>query len=422
MGKKVKEEYSSGLDAKVYLLKGGIRDFLNENSYSEFRKELRHLIIVSTSQVFVESAERDVEKLVGILDKVTLLVKGAHFFLHHKKRLKIEDKLIDVKWIKNPYRCIKKYRSLDDKRFNTFVAHYDEVFISISRKEAQNFTRAFEDIFNKRDISTWLNLIDDWKSCIMGSECLPEYGSDSAPLVTFEKLVKLHEACVICNAWANNSYPPPNRHLVEEYLNIEYDSYQYANPVRMLQFCFSEFEYSKMEAIINNVYQIGQVDPNFIIGNPKRAFQVIKELIKIGWLFLQTDYFPDDWLKPNSFNFIQCPVYENEEYTWAPKYLNPKESVNVRKTLSKLFYKTNLFKEIEIFETHFIAYINNDIDEKPIDINLESRDRILKIIEVETLIVLSFIQRSTILGIAYYPRTPASEISELNERIIQSDI
>lgn len=117
---------------------------------------------------------------------------------------------------------MKKYRSADDQKLNHHLAHFKERFTQLSRKEVQNFTLAFADFFSKMDLSSWLNLLEGWESCIEEDESLFEEGGDYAPLSTYEQLLKLHEACRVGLHWAKFSYPPPNRHLIEDYLLSDY--------------------------------------------------------------------------------------------------------------------------------------------------------------------------------------------------------
>src|SRR5690606_29098926 len=125
-----------------------------------------------------------------------------------KKRLKFKDDWIDIKWLPNPYRCLKKYRSKDDEKHNHYLAHFEDSFTKLSREESQDFSMAFKNFFFEMDLSSWLNLIDDWKTCLLSNETLFDWAVDYTPLTTYEQLLKLYEACLISYHWASYSYPP----------------------------------------------------------------------------------------------------------------------------------------------------------------------------------------------------------------------
>lgn len=376
-----KDEY----DTRWFLLKGGISDAICHDNFESFRKELWHLLVLITSRVFIDGRERDEQRLTKTLDKVILMVKGSHYFLHHKKRLIFGNDRIDIKWYRNPYRSLKKYRPKDDPKLNHHLAHFEERITQLTRKESRNFTLAFENFFSEMDISSWLNLLDDWKSCVRQGDSLPEYGADCAPLTTYEKVLSLYEACILSYHWANNTYPPPNRHLIEYYLQIEQGRYQYTNPFEMLNSCFFEIKHGKLREIIKEIYQKNNTEQKDIIKNANEVRHVLRDLIQIGWLLLQTDYFPENWVKPNIFSFLQSPIPEKEMNSWHPKSLSSKERINLRKTLSKLYYNFNVLKEIHMLDACIISYLEG----KVVDCNNEnfkSRDRLLKILDVLTLV------------------------------------
>ncbi|WP_028298178.1 hypothetical protein [Olivibacter sitiensis] len=94
---KTSEEF---FDQQEYLMEG-IREALYNDNSESFAAKLWKLTTWVTSQLTDLPDEGVVNKIV---DHTTGMVKGAHFFLHHKERLGFEDCDIDRKWVPNPYR------------------------------------------------------------------------------------------------------------------------------------------------------------------------------------------------------------------------------------------------------------------------------------------------------------------------------
>lgn len=217
-----------------FLVGGGIFESIQDDTFESFNEKLWNILIALTSKNKKDEEER--KQLVAHLDKVILMVKGCHYFLHHKKRLNYEEEWIDIKWYKNPYRCSKNYRPKRDKKLNHHLAHFEYPFTKLSRKEIQNFPKAFKNFFSKMDLSSWLNLLGDWKNCLLYDESLVEWMVDDAPLETYEQLLKLHEASIVAYNWAEADYPPPNKHLIIDYLLSNYvDSYRSASPYKRIE-------------------------------------------------------------------------------------------------------------------------------------------------------------------------------------------
>lgn len=389
-------------DTQWFLLKGGIFESFRYDTFESFNDKLWQLIVALTSRGERSDEEKQQSKMT--LENIVLMVKGCHYFLHHKERLNFKEDWIDIKWCKNPYRCIKKYRSKEDEKLNHHLAHFQEPLSMLSRKEVQNFTIAFKNFFAEMDLSSWLNLLDDWKSCLQDDESLFELIVDYAPLKTYEKLRTLHEACIISYYWAEINYPPPNHHLIVDYLSSDYvDGYGSASPFDLVSNLFYENNYLDIRQDILDLYPLSPCKrkPLRIEANDLRS--TLRWLLETGWLFLQTDFFPEDWLDPDSIHVLYCPVPESQlEYHWMPKSLDFKQRKNLRKTLSKLYYGIDVREEIYSVEGRVILHYSSgslDMSEK----NLETRNRLLKTLDVLTLIVLDLRKRRTKLGGVCYP-------------------
>lgn len=385
-------------DIRWFLLNGGIYDAIRQANFESFRKDLWLLLVAMTSR----EEKPDKEKLNETIDRMILMVKGCSYFLHHKKRLKYRENWIDIKWYRNPYRCMKKYRSSDDRILNHHSAHFEERFKYLKRKEVQNFTLAFENFFKEIDLSTWLNLLDDWKSCLLQEDSLYEWGADCAPLKTYEKFSALLEACVVSLRWATTDYPPPNRHLFRDFLGTFYDSYRDANPLEQLRVCFHQSSHKELEEIIKKLYNGNRLVNCHTTKSGEDIRYLLRWLIQTGWLLLQTDYFPEDWLKPNSFYYLRCPIPETEVDGWNPPNITNKEAINLRKTLSKLYYNLDIREEIYLMEDRILYYLEGKGIEST-DESLKSQDRLLKILDVLALVSLDLIQRRTKLEGVDYP-------------------
>jgi len=136
-------------------------------------------------------------------------------------------------------------------------------------------------------------------------------------------------------------------------------------------------------------------------------------------MFLQTDYFPENWLDPDKIDFLRCPIAEADIATWKPKSLSKKGKRNIPKTLSKLFYSVNVRDEIHRVECRMMTYLEDKYSEKYTDLSKEqiiTRERLLKVLDVLTLIVLDLRKRRTKNeGVCYPPIFDHDKQSELQK-------
>src|SRR5690606_23447240 len=206
--------------------------------------------------------------------------------------------------------------------------------------------------------------------------------------------------------WAETDYPPPNHHLIVDYLSSDYvDGYRYASPFERIGDVFYEKNYVDIRQNILDLYPLCCTKKTLKIEVTDLRY-TLRLLLETGWLLLQTDYFPEDWLDPDCFDVLFCPVPEAKlEYYWKPKGLFNKEQKNLRKTLSKLYCDVDVRHEIYSVEGRIILHYSSsslDMSEK----NLETRNRLLKTLDVLTLIVLDLRKRRTKLGGVRYPPKP----------------
>lgn len=397
------------LEPQWFFLEGGIYEAFEFESFDSFRERLRKLFMAVTSRS--QKTEDEQRQLQITLDKLIMMVKGCHYFLHHKKRLNYEEEWIDIKWLKNPYRCLEKYRHRNDEKLNHHLAHFDYDFTQLSREEVQNFTEAFKSFFSLMDLSSWLNLFDDYKQCLSQNESLFEWCVDDTPLKTYKQLLKLIEACIVAFHWANIDYPPPNAHLYLSFLNTTYECYRDANPIEMTNMLFCEVSYDELRKNILELYSGCRERRQEFTMKPDDLRFNLRWLIQTGWLLLQTNYFPEDWLSPDSFDWLICPIPENEIKYWRPKNLSFKQRKKLAKTLSKVYWDVEVHDLLYLVENRLICYLNEQ-ETACLDIeNVKTRDRLLKILDVVTLILLDFCERRTkIDGIKYPKEIPAQEI------------
>lgn len=399
-----------------YLLRGGIIESFQYDTFESFNEKLWQLLIAMTSCSKKEDKEKT--RLTETIDNLILMVKGCHYFLHHKKRLDFKEDWIDIKWLRNPYRCLEKYRSDDDSKLNHHLAHFKESFSNLTREEAQDFTLAFKNFFAEMDLSSWLNLLNDWKACLEGNESLFDWRVDFAPLKTYERLLTLHEACIIGYHWAEMDYPPPNRHLIEDYLSSEYvNGYHSASPFEMIGDIFYEKNYSDIRQSILELYAICSCKRKGIDLKAIDLRSALRWLLETGWLLLQTDYFPEDWLDPNSVNFLRCPIPEKQAKYWKPKSLSGKEQKKLRKTLSKLYYGIDVRQEIYAVESRIIRYLDPNTSDSLSEDNLATQNRLLKILDILTLIVLDLRKRRTKPEGVCYPPIVDEEHVKVEEKM-----
>lgn len=379
-------------DIPWFLLEGGITEAFPHDTYMSFNKKLWTLLVSLTSRGDRSVAEK--KQLKATVDSLRLMIKGCHYFLHHKKRLEYSDEWIDIEWVKNPYRCKKKYRSRDDERHNQHLAHFKTHFTMLNRREGQNFALAFAAFFGEMDLSTWLKLLKAWKQCIETDDCLSEQGTDYAPLRTYELLLKLHEACRVALLWADLSYPPANRHLLEDYLGSEYvNGYQSASPLELIGDVFYERSYADIQASILSLYALSPSSNTSCVIPPGELRAVLRWILETGWLLLQTDYFPKPWLDADSIDFLQCPVPENQLTYWSPKNVSAKERKDLRKTLSKLFDGIDVRRQIYRVEDRLIAHCHAPTAAGMEEDDLVTRNLLLKTLDVLALIALDLLKR-----------------------------
>ena len=393
-------------DIRWYLIEGGILESIQFGTYESFKKKLWEILVILTSQNNPEETRK--EYILDHLDNITLMVKGCHYFLHHKRRLTYEEDWIDIQWLPNPYRCLKKYRPREDEKLNHHLAHFDYNFTQLTREEIQNFVIAFEHFFSEMDLSSWLNLLDDWKRCISENESIFESGGEYASLKTYEQLLKLREACYVAYHWAAIDYPPPNKYLIVDYLGTDYiNGYQSASPLVMASDTFYEQSYNNIRQSILYLYPTCPCGKGCIVLTASDLRYTLRWLLQSGWMLLQTDYFPEDWLDPDKIDFLRCPIPEEDIATWKPKSLSNKRRKSIPKTLSKLFYGVDVREEIYMVESRIMTYLEGKYSEKYKDLDKEevaTRERLLKVLDVLTLIVFDLRKRRTKNeGVCYPP-------------------
>ncbi len=390
-----------------FLLKGGIFESFRYDTFESFNEKLWQLVVAITSKRKKDDNEK--QRLLETIEKIVLMIKGCHYFLHHKKRLNFKEDWIDIKWLPNPYRCLEKYRPREDQKLNHHLAHFREPFTKLTSEEAQNFTTAFKNFFAEMDLSSWMNLLDDWKACIESDESLFDWQVDYAPLKTYEKFLALHEACIIGYHWAEIDYPPPNRHLYEEFFNTSYESYRDASPLELIDTVLYEINYDVLRQDILELYAgCSHQRKGLTMKTDDLRFH-LRWLLQTGWLLLQTDYFPEDWLDPDSFNCLRCPIPEKDVEYWRPKSLSFKEREKLAKTLSKLYYGVEVHDEMYFVESRMIRYLDAKNTTCLGEENFKTRDRLLKTLDILTLIVLDLCKRRTKPDGIIYPGVSSEE-------------
>src|SRR5690606_24601552 len=100
------------------------------------------------------------------------------------------------------------------------------------------------------------------------------------------------------------SYPPPNRHLIEDYLSSEYvNGYRSASPIEMIGDVFYKKNYIDIRQDILDLYPLCACKKKQLKMEANNLRSTLRLLLETGWLFLQTDYFPEDWLAPDCIEF-----------------------------------------------------------------------------------------------------------------------
>jgi len=373
------------VDTRWFLLDGGIVEALQDDNYASFHTKLRKLLLLLSAKEGKDKRKKGVDTL----EKVVLLIRGCYYFLHHKKKLAFVDDYIDVQWLKNPFRCVKKYRAVEDERLNHHLAYFKEPFTKLSREEAQNFALAFEHFFAQDDLSVWLNRLERWHAYLDGDIEVLDANVAAHLLHDYEALQKLHEAATVACHWEALRYPAPNQHLLDDYLAWDLvDGYAAANPFEIVADLFLDRRYADIRATILALY--GQApskrDYHFLRADGLR--RSLRGVLEAGWLLLQTDYLPADWFDSDQIALLRFPVAETELLGWKPASLTNDEQQNLRKTLSQLYNGVNLHQELYRIEDKIINYYRIDAAEDLSESELATRTRLLKILDVVTLIAL----------------------------------
>jgi len=385
MGNAQLKKVEDPVDARWFLLDGGIVEALQDDNFASFHVKLRHLLLLLSTR------ERKVKRKKGLdtLKKVVLLIKGCHHFMYHKKRLGFVEGWIDGPWLKNPFRCEKKYRAAEDVLLNHHLAYFEEPFTKLSREEAQNFVLAFEHFFAQDDLSVWLNRLEHWYAYLDGDIDTLDVESIAHLLADYEALQTLHEAATVACHWETLRYPAPNQHLLEDYLAWELvDGYAAANPFEIVADLFLDGRYTDIRGSILALYGLAPTKEESPFLRADGVRRSLRGLLEAGWLLLQTDYLPADWFNPNEIALLRFPVAEAELLGWKPASLTDDEQQNLRKTLSQLYHGVNLHQELYRIEDKIINYYRLDAAEGLSESELATRNRLLKILDVVTLIAL----------------------------------
>src|SRR5690606_19257250 len=119
-----------------------------------------------------------------------------------------------------------------------------------------------------------------------------------------------------------------------------------------------------------------------------------------------------------------CPVPESElEYNWTPKSLSFKQRKNLRKTLSKLYYGMDVREEINAVDYRVVQhYCTDSIVVEMDEDNLKTRNRLLKTLDILTLIVLDLRKRLTDLGdVRYPPKSKEVAVTNMEDIRLNND-
>ena len=380
-----------------FLISNGIEDSLNAYPPQRFRKRLKQLerSYSIDSSYDAKQVAKVYGKYADFFKAVRNLLLGCHFFKHQKKHLKYNNELwLDVQWIKNPYRCVPEYRGYNDKSLNHHLAHYEGLIQNLSRKEVQNFQLLFKKIFKTMDLSEWLYMLNEWEKGIRKGENINEYmGIECSQY--FDALSKLYEAALLVKLGAEYGYCPPNHHLWSVQLKSFYDGYDAANPLENLAYLFQDISTTTLIHSTQELYLNQESEKTSIHTDFKQLRFIIKHAIEVGWLLLQTNYYPVNWLNPDALHWIHCPVAKEELESWRPQYVTLDEQKDLPLTLSKLYHEIDVRDFIFEFEERLLDYLSlkdllkHEHSQHKIGITL------FKIVEVLTLITIDLCKRKT---------------------------
>lgn len=251
------------------------------------------------------------------------------------------------------------------------------------------------------DLSVWLRMLYRWESTLEINRSIAEFMGLN-PFKIFEAILKLHEACVVAMGWANLIYNPPNYHLWNYYLGSPCDGYDAANPYENISGVFGHMSYNDIAVGIRAIYLNMHTEEDQIKEDITQFRFVLKWLIETGWVLLQTDYYPQNWLDPNFMDHLHCAFSEKDLKFWRPENLDKEERENVVLTLSKLYHKIEVREFIYRVENRVIKYSEDKSKLTVGATDLETATTLLKILDVITILDVDFCKRRTkIEGLHY---------------------
>lgn len=380
----------------------GICEALYRNTYESFAAKLWKLAGWVTSQPAELPEKTEVDEIVN---RTLAMVKGAHFFLHHKERLGFEDSDIDRVWVPNPYRMPDEYRSRFDHTLNYHFAHREERFRWLTQDEVQNFSLVFKHFFSLLSLGDWINILEDWRLFALDSDPVSQE-ADFTPLKTYEQLAKLSEACFVALEWNDGFFPPPNQHLCLHYLkHYNHDGFDAANPLRDINWLFYEYDIKCLKKDVTNVFAICKHEKAEISRSLGNLTFCLVCLLYSGWLLLQTDKYPEEWINPDKFDFIQYPKIDVEFSQWGAADLDYEQNRNPVQALWQLFRNVDLGDERAAIEFILARYYDPKAEGCLPDGSVDTKRFFLKLLDILFLINLDLCQKRTIQDNVKYPES-----------------
>ncbi|MEC3879940.1 hypothetical protein [Parapedobacter sp. 10938] len=389
-----------------YLMEG-ISEALYYDDYESFGKKLWELAGWVTSQSIELPDRALVDKVV---DQTIAMVKGAHFFLHHKERLGFEDSDIDRVWVPNPYAMPEKHRRSYDRRLDHYLAHREERFQWLAEDEIQNFTLAFKRCFSILSLSDWLSLLESWRMFALDGDPV-SVGSDFTPLKTYEQLAKLSEACFVALAWEDGCFSTPNQHLCLIYLNhYNDDGYDAANPLRDINWLFYEYDIQSLKNDVCSLFTICKHEQVILSRTLENLRFCLVCSLYNGWLLLQTEAFPEEWVDPDKFDFIHYPIIDSKSFGGRGSSLDYEQTRNPVEALWGLFGNVDVRDKKDTIEFMIARYYDPKASRCLKDGAIDTKRFLLKLLDILFLINLDLCKNRTIKEYIKYPEKHVTQV------------
>lgn len=352
-------------------------------------KNIKQKLWALTKAVVSYGWEDDVDHSITIA-LLKRLIAGAWRCKDYMEREKYTHPSFNRKWVGNPfYQRIKDQDKDFLERNKPYLMHEGRIE-HLSIEEIRNFTLAIDSFFEKLNVLDWFKLLDRWEEYSKKADSIASYGWDEHPLCTYEELLRLIEITFLADSFYYNHIVeeglPHNGHLFEDdYVITKLDATNtdVYNPLEHVNWIFADYTADELKEEIDYWFDCAnsrtkiwsKAEPGKLVDFHDRVIC----LYEAGWVLVQGEEIPTDWLDPTCFESFEKPK-EAITNIHCGYSLSSKERGNPAKTLSKLYRRTG----VDLLRNHLSEILSYALrtDRVPHNPYDEDRKKIKQIIEV----------------------------------------